>query len=127
MRQAAIFFVFMLLSSSSFSQNWIHPADVLKHRGKIVNFIGLVTHTEHFTSKKESFVLIYIGGNDSSEAIRLLVPKADRPNFKVDPETIYLGQYVQVRGKVESYKGKPQIIIQNDKQIAIARETPPEE
>ena len=127
MKAVISFFIASILSVHSFSQNWTRLNDVAKHKGDTVNIIGFVASTQFKASSKNACTLMTVKMNNSKDLIRLLVLNSDRENFAEAPETAYLNQYVQIIGKVELYKGMPQIILHSDRQISITREGPPEQ
>lgn len=127
MKAVISFFIASILSVHSFSQNWTRLNDVAKHKGDTVNIIGFVACTQFKASSKNAYTLMTVKMNNSKDLIRLLVLNSDRENFAEAPETAYLNQYVQIMGKVELYKGMPQIILHSDRQISITREGPPEQ
>ena len=116
--------LFIIFSSKAFSQTWTSPSAVAKHNGESVSLIGFVTSARYFADAKDAPTLINIGGKNSDQLLTLVVKGYDRPNFKNAPETEYTDKYIQVTGKVEMYKGKPRIILHNEKQISIVEEAP---
>ena len=127
MKKAFTFVVAAIFSLTVFSQNWIRPEEAIKHKGDTVSLIGFVTNVKYITHKKDSRTQIILMTKDSKQPLTLLVCSSDRAKFLETPEITYLNQYVQVNGLIEIYKGKPLIILHNEKQISIARESAPEE
>jgi hypothetical protein len=88
-----------------------------------------LAHTLHQHSKPlnlKSFPTILnaptflnVGGDFPNQLLTLVVWGKDRSNFKNAPEEAYKGQEVQVAGKVELHRGKPQMILYHDNQITI--------
>lgn len=127
MKKAFTTCIAAILSLSVFSQTWIRPQEPAKHKGDTVNLIGFVTNVKQAAGRKGSPTLITLSGKDSIPSLTLVVWSADRSKFKESLRTAYLDQYVQVKGKVEIYKGDPQIILHSEKQISIARDAAPEQ
>lgn len=122
MKKAISFTLAAFFSGITFSQTWTRPCDAAKHVGDSVIIIGFVTNVQRLTAGKEAPTLVTIGDKDKIELVTLFIPGAHRQNFRRNPETAYLNEYVQVTGRVMLYKGKTQIILYSEKQISIARD-----
>jgi len=114
-------------SVTLFSQIWIQPQQVAKHKGDSVNLIGFVTNVKQETHKEGAATLLVLEGSNSQQSLNLVIFNSDLVRFQEVPETKYLNQYVQVKGVVGLYKGSPGIILHSEKQISIARDAAPEE
>lgn len=122
MKKALFILVAAISSFTAFSQTWIRVEEATKHKGHVINLVGLVTHVQPITNKQCYITLNGLSGKDSSHSLILVVKSPDRSGFKESLKKSYLNQYVQINGKVDIYKGKPQIVISNVSQISIARE-----
>ena len=111
-----------LLSFTSFSQTWTRVEEATKYKGTVINFVGVVTHVERVTDKQHYITVRGLGGRDAYPSLTLVLKNSNRSKVTEIPETSYLNQYVQVTGKVEIYKNKPQIVVSNKDQISIAQE-----
>ncbi len=100
-----------------FSQTWTNPREASKHVGSTVNLIGFVSNVKYVAHTKLSRMLIEVDDKGSTQFLTLLISKTDRLKFKEDPQSLYLNRYVQLKGKVETFKGKPGIILINKSQI----------
>lgn len=109
-------FIYMF-SITAYSQTWISPEDAVKHNGDTVNVVGLISHVENIRDTKGSSIIMSINGKGSNQLFIVLLLKSDSQKILA-----YLNQYVQVKGRVELNDGKPQIIINSENQICIARE-----
>lgn len=125
MKTILSFLIATVLSFTAFAQNKSLPKKPLDQNGDAVNLFGFVTKTTYLADLKDSPILMNLSGKDFTQPVTLIVRSTDRHKFKESPETAFLNQYVQVKGKIEMYKGKPQIILQSGQQISILRESPP--
>ncbi|MEJ7682808.1 MAG: hypothetical protein WKG06_34100 [Segetibacter sp.] len=121
MKTVLTFLVATVLSLTTFAQTGSQPKEPLNQNGDTVNFFGFVTKANYSADLKGSPTLMNLSGKDFTQSLTLIVWSTDRSKFKEAPETAFLNQYVQVKGKIEIYKGKPQIILHSEKQISILR------
>ena len=127
MKKVLLIVITVTFSLTLFSQIWIQPRDAKKHKGDTVSLIGFVTDVKHVTNGDGSATFICLKTTDSKHSLTLRVSSFDRAKFKQAPEIAYLNQYVQVTGLVRTYKGKLEIILHSEDQIAITRDAAPEE
>ena len=125
MKTIILFLFASVLFLSTFAQNKQQSKKVLNQNGDIVNLFGFITKVNYTADLIGSPTLMNFSGKDSTQSVTLIVLNKDRYKFKEAPETAYLNQYVQVKGKIETYKGKPQIILDSEQQIFILRESFP--
>lgn len=110
-----------LLSFTAFSQTWIRVEDVTKHKGHTINLVGIVTYVNYVTDKL-SYITLSGFSEEEPLSIKLIVKNADRSGINQITETSYLNQYLQVNGKIEMYRSKPQIVISGKSQISVVLE-----
>jgi hypothetical protein len=125
MKTVLAFLLATVLSLTTFAENETEPKKLLNQNGDTVNLFGFVTKADYLADLKGSPTLMNFSGKDSAQSLTLIVRSTDRYKFEEAPETAFLNQYVQVKGKIEIYKGKPQIILHNVQQISILRESFP--
>ena len=121
--KALLTFAFAFLSLNTFSQTWIKPDEAEKQKGNIVNVMGFVTDIKYEQDAKGYTIFLQLSGKDSVRSLILVIRNCQRPMLS-EPEKMYLHQYVQAKGKVEIYKGKPGIILQSENEISMVREAP---
>lgn len=112
-----------VLFLSTIAQNKQQSKKVLNQNGDIVNLFGFITKVNYPADLIGSPTVMNFSGKDSTQSVTLIVWNKDRYKFKEAPETAYLNQYVQVKGKIETYKGKSQITLYSEQQISILRES----
>jgi micrococcal nuclease len=113
--------------TSVYSQKAIELKDAAHHIGDSVIVEGRIMDTRYFESASKAPALFNMGGKFPNQLLTLVIYGADRKNFKDAPEIFYKEKNVIVKGKIEEYKGKPQIIVKSPDQIEIISElgTPP--
>ena len=111
-----------------YSQKTIQLKDAGQHIGDSVIVEGRIMDTRYFESANNAPALFNMGGKFPNQLLTLVIYGSDRKNFKDAPEIFYKEKNVVVKGKIEEYKGKPQIIVRSPDQIAVISElgTPPD-
>ncbi|MCX2430502.1 MULTISPECIES: hypothetical protein [unclassified Pedobacter] len=112
---------YMLLTAMMFlfyfakSQTLILAKDVGQYIGKTVTICDSV----YTTKTLDKLTLINLGGAFPKEFITVVINKADESKFTSEPASMYLGNNVCITGIVSEFKGKPQIVVTDPKQIVI--------
>lgn len=122
MKTFFLLFVAETLSFNAISQTWIKVEEAAKHKGQVINLVGLVSHVQHVKDRQRYITLTGLGGKNSNHSLTLIVKDPVYPTGEETLDTSYLNQYVQVSGRIKMYKGKPQIVISKENQILITRE-----
>ncbi len=94
--------------------SWEQAGDYL---GQVAVVEGDVVQTYH--SGKAIFLDFH---EDWKGKFKVVIFARDAAKFPQSPEKYYLHQRIQVRGKITSYKGAPEIIVSSPDQIAIMGE-----
>ncbi|TLY44990.1 MAG: hypothetical protein E6K54_09000 [Gammaproteobacteria bacterium] len=119
MKKIYLFLSVILLGYSAFSQTEVSLSDIAKHEGDSVVVKGSIFGTRYLVTAKGSPTFMNVGAKYPNDSLTLVIWGNDRSKFQGDPEKTYLNKTVQVSGKVEIYKGKPEIILYSDKQMMI--------
>jgi hypothetical protein len=104
---------------SASAQQTIKLEELSNHIGDSVIVSGKVFGGRFLSKSENAPTFLNVGGDFPNQLLTLVVWGKDRSNFKNAPEEAYKGQEVQVAGKVELHRGKPQMILYHDNQIAI--------
>ena len=120
MKAARLFVVFSLLLllaiTTAAQTNKITAAEAKDHVGETRTVCGKVVST-HFASKsKGEPTFLNLDEPYPKEVFTILIWGSDRAKFGA-PETKYKDASVCVTGKITSYKGKPEIIAADPRQI----------
>jgi micrococcal nuclease len=107
----------LFISFKGFSQTTIPVKEAAKHLNEKVNICDKV-YGGKFLSNSD-ITLVDVGGSHPNEALTLLIKGDDRKKFKSPPEELFKGKKVCITGTVIDYKGKPEIVITDAKQIKI--------
>ncbi len=123
MKSFLILFTFLLVSINLHAQTTnddiiigTNPLkDVINRIGKEVTAVDSVYGGKAF----ENQTLLNVGGSHPNQLLTVFIDKKDYKNFKGEILTLYLNKRVSIKGKVSEFKGKPQIVVTDPKQIVV--------
>ena len=114
---AACFLFFLLAFSASAQTNKITAGEAKDHVGEVRTVCGKVAST-HFASKsKGEPTFLNLDEPYPKEVFTILIWGSDRAKFGA-PETKYKDVTICITGKITNYRGKPEIIATEPRQIA---------
>jgi len=111
-------FLFLMLLSAGYmaqSQTMVLAKDAAQYVGKTVTICDSV----YSTKALEKLTLINLGGAFPKELVTVVINKEDLGKFTSEPSSMYIGNNICVTGLVTEFKGKPQIVITDPKQIVV--------
>lgn len=118
MKKFLVFFAFTIACAGTASaQTMIAAKDAAKHIGDSVTVTDKVFGGKAFSPS--NMTLLDIGGYNPNQLLTIMIPGADRAKFKGAPENDYKGKDVSVTGKIILYKNKPEIIVNDPKQLKL--------
>lgn len=109
----------LLLTSNAFCQQQpqqISTDSVQNYLGKYVTIVAKVTGVK----ETEKITYINLDGAYPNQKLTVVVFVGDRKKIKNDLKN-YDGEQVKVTGNITMYKGKPQIKLESEDQIAIVK------
>lgn len=113
----------LLLASLSFitfsgiSQTVIQPKDASKYIGQTVTVCGKIYGGKYLDAVKNKPTFINMGAAYPNQQLTLVIWGDDRKNFSYAPEEKFKNKTVCVTGKIETFKNKPQIVVDKEAQI----------
>jgi len=118
MKRSLILVAFItLVGSLASAQTKISAKEASKHIGETIMICDKVYGTKFFDNS--GMTLLDLGGNHPNEYLTIVINKEDRDKFKNKPEEYFKGANVCVTGKIIDYKGKPEIIVTDPKDLKI--------
>jgi hypothetical protein len=69
--------------------------------------------------ESSQITFLNLGGAYPNQKISVVIKGADRDKFKSPPEKQYAGKTICVKGAVQIYKGRPEILVTDPKQIVL--------
>ncbi|MBB1287271.1 hypothetical protein HRH25_23045 [Flavisolibacter sp. BT320] len=113
-----IFAFFAVISSHS--QKDIKINELSNHTGDSVTLKGKVFGIRYLESAKNAPTFINVGGVFPNQLLTIVIWGNVRKNLGYAPEEKpYVNGFAKVSGRVELFRGKPQIVITNPSQLSI--------
>ncbi|QKJ32803.1 hypothetical protein HQ865_24620 [Mucilaginibacter mali] len=117
MKKLIIIALFAVLAGKAGAQTVIPAKEAAKHIGETVSITDKIFGGKYFENSK--MTLLDMGGYNPNQVLTIMIPGADKDKFKGNPEADYKGKDVTVTGKIIDYKGKPEIIVNDPKQLKL--------
>jgi hypothetical protein len=115
-------FILLISFSAAWAQTPAKLEDIGNHVGDSISVSGKVYSIRYLESAKGAPTLMNLGAAFPNQLLTVVIFGEDRKNFKEAPETYYKDKTVTIVGKVNLYREKPQIVVQNPSQIIIRDE-----
>jgi len=117
MKSIYLLLIFMLCSIISAQEN-IADADLSKYVNKQIQYCDRVFGT-FITKGKNQVILLNLGADYPDHKLVVAIFEENRKNFDYKPDEFLNGKTICVNGKLVLYKGKPEIVVKNPKQIEV--------
>ena len=115
-----LIFAFLVCASGSIAQQeYIHPIDAHKFMGMEKTVCGTVASATYAIRTKGRPTFLNLDQPYPKQIFTVLIWGSDRNKFKNPPETFFKGKRICVTGIIESYRGKPEIIVRGPDQIIV--------
>ncbi|HEX2609346.1 MAG TPA: hypothetical protein VHK91_18325 [Flavisolibacter sp.] len=125
MKALTLLLSMMLLTTMLHAQKEIKAEEAYQHEGDSVVLTGTVMGGRYLQNAVNGPTLLNLGAAYPNQLLTVVIYEQDRALFKEAPETFFMKKTVRVAGKIELYKGKPQIVIHDQKQLTVAGATEP--
>ena len=93
--------------------------DVARHVGDSVMVCGKIFTSRYLPNANNKPTLMNMGAAYPNQLLTVVIYEQDRNNFDAGPEDFYRDKTICVRGRIELYNGKPQIIVHRKSQITV--------
>ena len=113
----ASIFGFLLSASIVFSADVISPEDAINHIGQQGTVCGNVASTHYASRSKGQPTFINLNRPYPNQIFTVLIWGSDRSRFPGAPEDYYRSKRICVSGKIQQYRGTPEIIVKSANQI----------
>ena len=101
------------------AQQKVELKDVARHIGDSVIVCGKIYGGKYLGSASNQPTFLNMGAAYPNQPLTLVIWGAGRKGFSYIPEKKLNNKNVCVKGKIYVFKGKPQIVIKDEKQITI--------
>ncbi len=107
-----------LLTTFTFAQKTVPLDSIAKYDGKTVTVCAKVLGT-HLTTGDKKTTYLNFGQPFPNSTFTVVIFESDLANFKYAPSEFLKDKNVCITGKVEMFKGKPEIIVKKEDQIKV--------
>lgn len=113
------FLLSIIITNLTHAQKAIKLEDIAQHIGDSVLIEGKVYSGRFLSNSEGAPTLLNLGALYPNQKLTLVIKGTSRKNFDAAPEVSYTDQMVWVKGKLELFKGKPQMILWSKVQIGV--------
>lgn len=114
-----IFACLVCASGSIAQQEYVNPIDAHKYIGVEKTVCGTVASATYAVRSRGRPTFLNLDQPYPKQIFTVLIWRSDRNKFKNPPETFFKGKRICVTGIIESYRGKPEIIVRSADQIIV--------
>lgn len=104
------------LAASSAGAAELGPGDAARHVGETATVCGVVASAKYLERSKTKPTLLNLGEPYPDEIFTVVIFGRDRSKFGT-PETALKGRRVCATGKIEEYRGVPEIVLADPQQL----------
>jgi len=115
-----LFILLLCISTNcTFAQQKITPAEVSKHIHDSVTVCGKIYGGKFLDAAKNQPTFLNMGAAYPDQLLTIVIWGGTRKSFTYKPEEHLKGRQVCVTGKIEIFKEKPQIVVQQAAQLQV--------
>lgn len=114
-----LFLILIQPVSYTEAQQYISPEVAYQHIGESQTVCGTVASTFYSNRGKGQPTFLNLNKPYPNQIFTIVIWGSDRANFESPPETMYRDKKVCIKGKIATYKDKPQIVVKDPSQIQI--------
>lgn len=110
----SLLIVFVLVSflQMAFAQQTISPEESAKFIGQQKTVCGTVASAHFAARSKGQSTFLNLDKPYPNQVFTVLIWGSDRGKFEKPPEALYSGKEICVRGMIQSYQGRPEIVVE---------------
>jgi hypothetical protein len=120
MKKITLAFAILCLTVAVNAQQSIKMEDLGKHIGDSVTVCTKIYGGIFLDHSKGTPTLLNAGGAYPNAPLTIVIWPDARAQYKEAPETFFKDKEVCITGKVILYKDKPEIVVYDEKQMAVA-------
>lgn len=95
-------------------------AEAAQHVGETARVCGLVASAAHMASVSGQPTFLNVDRPYPDQIFTVVIWGRVRSRFETPPERLYDGKSICVTGRIDTYRGKPQIVVEDPSQIVLA-------
>ncbi|KAI9452613.1 S1/P1 nuclease-domain-containing protein [Russula earlei] len=93
--------------------------DASKHEGETVKICTKIYGSKYLETAKGKPTFLNAGAKYPNSPLTLVIWDDNRSHFKNAPDTYYDGKSICVTGKIEMFKGKPEMVLTDESQVVV--------
>lgn len=117
MKKLQLLLVALFVVAFADAQTTIAAADAAKHIGDSVTICDKIAGVKYFENAPNGPTLLSVGADYPNQQLTVVIFKAQRDKLSFVPEDKLLNQYACITGRLQLYKGKPEIVVQQESQL----------
>lgn len=94
-------------------------ADAGRHIGEVARVCGRVASAAHFASVTGKPTFLNLDRPYPDQLFTVVIWGGNRTRFGTPPEQLFDGKSICVTGRIDTYRGKPQIVVEDPAQIVV--------
>lgn len=94
-------------------------AEAGEHVGQVARICGRVASAAHFASVTGAPTFLNLDRPYPDQLFTVVIWGGSRSRFDTPPERLFDGRSICVTGRIDTYRGKPQIVVEDPAQIAV--------
>ena len=118
MARRLAFLLAILCTLPALAQKTLSASQAKDHIGEQATVCGKVVSTRYADTSRGSPTFLNFDDPYPNQIFTLLIWGSDRPKFG-NPETAYRGKQLCVNGRINSYKGVPEIVASDPTQVKV--------
>jgi micrococcal nuclease len=119
MKYIFVVLIALVCFSVAEAQDTIKLEQAKQHVGDSVTVCGRVDDTRYLVTADNSPTFLNIGGMYPKQLLTVVIWADAREQIKGKPELDFKNKNICITGKIELYKGNPQIVIKKAEQIKL--------
>jgi DNA/RNA endonuclease YhcR with UshA esterase domain len=120
MKKVLALLLLCFLVTNSFGQTKIELQDIAKHVGDTVQVEGKIFGVKTFPDNAKAPTLLNLGADFPKQTLSVAVFPSFKTDENVMPDERFIGDIAIITGKVELFKGKPQIAVRTPGALRIS-------
>jgi micrococcal nuclease len=118
-KSSVLLVVLFGILSIAIAQETITPQDAAKYIGQQKTVCGTVASAHYAAIITDRPTSLHLDKPYPNQVFTVLIWGSDRGKFEKPPETLYSGKEICVTGMLQSYQGRPEIIVKEPRQITV--------
>jgi micrococcal nuclease len=115
-----LIFAFLICAFGSIAQQeYVNPIDAHKYIGMEKTVCGTVASATYAVRSRGRPTFLNLDQPHPNQIFTVVIWGSNRNKFKNPPETFFKGKRICVTGIIESYRGKPEIVVRGPDQIIV--------